>query len=139
MDRTTRLQDPACAIAQALDVVGDWWSLLVLRDVARGLHRFEELRASLGVSRKVLTERLGDLVGHRVLERRPYTDRPPRSEYVLTDLGRGLLPVLVALQDWGGPVADGRRHGDGDGERGLDRGGQGARSRRFPDPGPGRS
>ncbi|MEV6524779.1 winged helix-turn-helix transcriptional regulator [Longispora sp. NPDC051575] len=101
MDRTTRLRDPACAIAQSLDVVGDWWSLLVLRDVARGLHRFEELRSSLGVSRKVLTERLVGLVGHGVLERRPYTDRPPRSEYVLTELGRGLLPVLVALQDWG--------------------------------------
>jgi DNA-binding HxlR family transcriptional regulator/peroxiredoxin len=101
MARRTRLDDAECAIAQALDVVGDWWSLLVLRDVARGLHRFEELRAELGVSRKVLTERLHKLVDHGVLERRAYSDRPPRSEYVLTPLGRGALPILVALQDWG--------------------------------------
>ncbi|WP_018350183.1 winged helix-turn-helix transcriptional regulator [Longispora albida] len=101
MARRTRLDDSECAIAQALDVVGDWWSLLVLRDVARGLHRFEELRAELGVSRKVLTERLVKLTDAGVLARRQYSDRPPRSEYVLTDLGRGALPVLVALQEWG--------------------------------------
>jgi DNA-binding HxlR family transcriptional regulator/peroxiredoxin len=97
----TRAADFTCAIAQALDVVGDWWSLLVLRDVARGLHRFEELRAELSVSRKVLTERLHKLVDHGVLDRRQYSERPPRYEYVLTPLGRGALPILAALQDWG--------------------------------------
>ncbi len=101
MGTRTRTVDVTCAIAQALDVVGDWWSLLVLRDVARGLHRFEELRAELSVSRKVLTERLHKLVDHGVLERRRYSDRPPRYEYVLTPLGRGALPILAALQDWG--------------------------------------
>ena len=69
--------------------------------MARGLHRFEELRAELGVSRKVLTERLQRLVDDGVLERRQYSDRPPRYEYRLTPRGRGALPILVALQDWG--------------------------------------
>ncbi|QNN54682.1 winged helix-turn-helix transcriptional regulator [Nocardioides mesophilus] len=103
------LADADCAIAQALGVVGEWWSLLVVRDVAGGLHRFEELQRELGISRKVLTQRLTTLVEHGVLERRPYSAHPPRHEYHLTDKGRGLLPVLVALQDWG------TRHVLGDG------------------------
>jgi DNA-binding HxlR family transcriptional regulator/peroxiredoxin len=94
--------DSDCAIANALGVVGDWWTLLVLRDLAGGVNRFTELAAELGISRKVLTERLAALVEHGVVERRRYNDRPPRHEYHLTDKGRGLLPVLVALQDWGG-------------------------------------
>ncbi|MFC6023364.1 winged helix-turn-helix transcriptional regulator [Plantactinospora solaniradicis] len=101
MRRRTGLSDPECAVAHAAEAIGDWWSLLVLRDVARGLHRFEELRAELGVSRKVLTERLLRLVDDGVLERRRYSDRPPRYEYRLTPRGRGALPILVALQDWG--------------------------------------
>ena len=105
----TDISDADCAIAQALGVVGEWWSLLVVRDVAGGLHRFDELQAALGISRKVLTQRLGSLVEDRVLERRPYSEHPPRHEYHLTDKGRGLLPVLVALQDWG------TRHVMGDG------------------------
>lgn len=107
--RHTDLSDTECAIAQALGVVGDWWTLLVVRDVAGGTHRFDGLQRELGVSRKVLTERLAMLVEHDVLERRPYSERPPRSEYHLTDKGRGLLPVLIALQDWG------TRHVMGDG------------------------
>jgi len=105
----TEMSDADCAIAQALGVVGEWWSLLVVRDVAGGAHRFEGLQQGLGISRKVLTERLGRLVDHDVLERRQYSDRPLRYEYHLTDRGRGLLPVLVALQDWG------TRHVLGDG------------------------
>lgn len=97
----TRIGDTDCSIAQALDVVGDWWTLLVVRDVAGGVSRFSDLAAELGVSRKVLTERLAMLVERGVLERRQYSDRPPRSEYHLTDAGRGLLPVLIALQNWG--------------------------------------
>jgi DNA-binding HxlR family transcriptional regulator/peroxiredoxin len=95
------LSDAECAIAQALGVVGDWWSLLVIRDVAGGRVRFDDLQRELGVSRKVLTERLKTLVDHEVIERRLYCERPPRYEYHLTDKGRGLLPVLIALQDWG--------------------------------------
>ena len=97
----TRIADSDCSIAQALDVVGDWWTLLVVRDVAGGRNRFSDLVAELGVSRKVLTERLAMLVERGVLERLQYSDRPPRFEYHLTDGGRGLLPVLVALQNWG--------------------------------------
>ena len=101
MSRRTPIDDPACAIAQAADVLGDWWSLLVLRDVARGRCRFDELRTSLGVSRAVLTDRLQALVADGVLARRRYSTRPPRDEYVLTPRGRGALPILVALQDFG--------------------------------------
>ncbi|MFD4634428.1 winged helix-turn-helix transcriptional regulator [Streptomyces sp. NPDC058284] len=101
MAQRTRLDDDHCAIAQALDVVGDWWTLLIVRDAARGVHRFDALQRELGLSRKVLTERLRLLVDAGVLARVPYQDRPVRHEYRLTPRGRALLPVLVALQDWG--------------------------------------
>ena len=100
--RRTDLSEAECAIAQALEVVGDWWTLLVVRDIARGVHRFDALQRELGVSTKVLTERLKQLVNQGVLAKDPYSAHPPRYEYRLTDRGRGLLPVLVALQDWGG-------------------------------------
>lgn len=103
------LTDADCAIAQALGVVGDWWTLLVIRDVAGGIHRFDALQRELDISRKVLAARLKVLVEHGVLEQRRYTDRPPRHEYHLTPKGQGLLPVLIALQDWGS------RHVMGDG------------------------
>jgi DNA-binding HxlR family transcriptional regulator/peroxiredoxin len=93
--------DAECAIAQAAAVVGEWWTLLILRDVAGGMNRFDELQAELAISRKVLAERLAALVGDGVLERRLYQARPPRYEYHFTSAGRGLIPVLVALQDWG--------------------------------------
>ncbi|MFI8933042.1 winged helix-turn-helix transcriptional regulator [Streptomyces sp. NPDC053474] len=101
MPRRTSLGDAHCAIAQALDVVGDWWTLLIVRDTARGVHRFDALQSELGLSRKVLAERLRLLVDADVLARVPYQDRPPRHEYRLTPRGRALLPVLIALQDWG--------------------------------------
>ncbi|MEU1365949.1 winged helix-turn-helix transcriptional regulator [Streptomyces sp. NPDC005803] len=101
MAQRTSLADADCAIAQALDVVGDWWTLLIVRDAARGVHRFDALQEELGVSRKVLTERLRLLVDAGVLSREPYQERPARFEYRLTPRGRALLPVLIALQDWG--------------------------------------
>ncbi|MFE2880300.1 winged helix-turn-helix transcriptional regulator [Streptomyces roseus] len=101
MAQRTPLDDADCAIAQALDVVGDWWTLLIVRDAARGVHRFDAFQRELGVSRKVLAERLKLLVEAGVLTREPYQERPVRHEYRLTPRGRGLLPVLVALQDWG--------------------------------------
>ncbi|WP_309133711.1 helix-turn-helix domain-containing protein [Cellulomonas sp.] len=91
----------SCSIARTLHVVGEVWSPLVLRDVLMGLHRFDEIRADLGVSRKVLTERLGWLVEQDVLERVPYSDRPPRSEYRLTERGRELCEVLLVMSAWG--------------------------------------
>jgi DNA-binding HxlR family transcriptional regulator/peroxiredoxin len=90
-----------CAIAQAAAVVGEWWTLLIVRDIAGGINRFDGLQGELAISRKVLTERLAALVADGVLERRLYQDRPPRYEYHLTPAGRGLVPVLIALQDWG--------------------------------------
>ena len=103
------VSDPDCAISQALAVVGQGWTLLVVRDLAGGLSRFDELQTSLGVPRKTLADRLALLVAEGVVERRPYSERPPRSSYHLTARGLGLLPVLIALQDWG------TRHVLGDG------------------------
>ncbi|MFE5829876.1 winged helix-turn-helix transcriptional regulator [Streptomyces sp. NPDC056508] len=98
--RSVPERDAACAIAQAAAVVGDWWSLLLIRETARGHHRFDALQEELGISRKVLTERLAHLVDAGVLEKVPYQDRPVRHEYRLTESGRGLLPVLLSMQDW---------------------------------------
>lgn len=95
------MADMDCAIAQAAGIVGDWWTLLIVRDVVGGTTRFEALQRSLGVSRKVLAERLHRLVEEGVLQRVQYQERPVRHEYLLTEAGQGLLPVLVALQDWG--------------------------------------
>ncbi|KIF76374.1 HxlR family transcriptional regulator [Streptomyces sp. 150FB] len=107
--RYREVQDADCAIAQALGIVGDWWTLLVIRDIAGGVHQFDMLHEEIGVSRKVLAQRLKSLVADGVVEKRPYNTRPLRHEYHLTESGRGLLPVLVALQDWG------TRHVMGDG------------------------
>ncbi|WP_329264217.1 winged helix-turn-helix transcriptional regulator [Streptomyces sp. NBC_01478] len=93
--------DETCGIAQAAVVMGDWWNVLILREIARGHVRFDELAAEIGLSRNVLTERLGRLVAQGVLRRSLYQRRPVRYEYVLTDAGLALLPLLVAMQDWG--------------------------------------
>lgn len=95
------LSDADCGIAQSLGVIGDWWTFLMLRDIAGGTTRFDGLQRELGVSRRALAERLAGLVAHGVIERRPYQTRPPRHDYLLTPKGEGLLPALVALQDWG--------------------------------------
>ena len=102
--------DDPCGIAQAVGVLGDPWTLLVLRDVAGGRTRFDQLVQETGISRKVLTQRLEALVEDGLLERRRYSDHPPRHDYVLTPRGRGALPVLVALQDFGDAwlLGDGR-------------------------------
>ncbi|MGW3603504.1 winged helix-turn-helix transcriptional regulator [Micromonospora sp. NPDC005161] len=108
--RREDLADADCGIAQALGVLGDWWTFLIVRDVAGGTTRFDALQRELGVSRRALAERLAALVEHGVLERRPYSHHPPRFDYLLTAKGEGLLPVLIALQDWG------TRHLMGDGD-----------------------
>ena len=89
------------SITAALEVIGDRWSLLVLRGVFRGLHRFGELRDDLGIASNLLTDRLNRLVDHGVLERVQYQDRPLRFEYRLSEAGRGLSPVLIAIMQWG--------------------------------------
>ena len=91
----------SCSVAQCLQVIGDWWTMLVVRDVFLGVRRFDEFQARLGIARNVLAQRLKKLVDAGVLERRAYQDRPVRYEYVLTDKGRDLWPVLTALRQWG--------------------------------------
>ena len=90
-----------CSIAGALDVVGDKWALLVVRDVALGHHRFSDILAGTGAPRERLSARLSALVEAGVLERRQYSAAPPRSGYHLTPAGRDLVPVLQALLQWG--------------------------------------
>ena len=101
MRRSSYSPEPDCAIAQSLGVIGDGWELLIVRDLARGVDRFDLLAESLQISRKVLTERLNGLLDSGVVERTAYQERPTRYSYQLTPRGKALLPVLVALQDWG--------------------------------------
>lgn len=91
----------ACSIAGALAVVGERWSLLIIRDVFLGLRRFDEMQANLGIARNVLQARLTRLVEEGVLERRLYQERPPRHEYRLTEKGLDLWPTVIALMSWG--------------------------------------
>ncbi len=95
------MADDHCGVAQSMGLLGDAWTVLVLRDVARGCTRFERLLAESGISRKVLAARLRALEDAEVLVRVAYQERPVRHDYVLTDRGRALLPVLAALQEWG--------------------------------------
>jgi DNA-binding HxlR family transcriptional regulator len=95
------LADQECSIARALDVVGEWWTLLILRDAFRGVHRFDDFLSSLGIARNVLAVRLAKLVEHDILERRPVAGHAGRHEYRLTEKGRDLQPVLLALLRWG--------------------------------------
>jgi DNA-binding HxlR family transcriptional regulator len=90
-----------CSIAKALEVVGERWTLLIVRDVMTGHRRFDELQKSLGVARNVLSARLQRLVEEDILERRPYQESPERYEYFLTEKGLDLWPPLIALLGWG--------------------------------------
>jgi len=90
-----------CSIARALEVVGERWTLLILRDTSFGARRFDDLQRSLGLARNVLTERLQRLCAEGLLERRRYQERPPRYEYAPTQKARDLWPVLAALMQWG--------------------------------------
>ncbi|MFO1047136.1 MAG: helix-turn-helix domain-containing protein [Geminicoccaceae bacterium] len=100
MQRTSFREMP-CPIARGLERVGEWWSILILRDAFSGISRFDDFQASLGIAPGMLTRRLAALVDGGLLERRRYSDRPPRDEYVLTARGRDFAPVLVTLLDWG--------------------------------------
>jgi len=91
-----------CPIARSLERVGEWWSLLIMRDVLlQGITRFDALQRSLGIAPNTLARRLDALVEAGLLERRRYSDRPPRSEYVATSHGRDLHSVILALLAWG--------------------------------------
>jgi DNA-binding HxlR family transcriptional regulator len=90
-----------CSIARALEIVGERWTLLIVRDVFLGLRRFDELQENLGIARNVLTDRLNRLVEEGILERTPYSERPLRYEYRLTEKGLELRVALTALRQWG--------------------------------------
>ncbi|MET8622546.1 helix-turn-helix domain-containing protein [Kitasatospora sp. NPDC004669] len=97
----TSLADVACSIARATDLFGDAWTVLIMRDVLTGIHRFDDLAHDLGISRKVLAARLARLVEEGVLERERYQEHPPREHYRATEKGAELHAVLLALMAWG--------------------------------------
>src|ERR1700745_3099633 len=99
--RKIRLEDRECPLSATLGLVGEWWTLLILHDAFDGYTRFDEFQANLGISSSLLTPLLKRLVANGLLERRPYQEHPPRQEYLLTDLGRSLRPVIIALAAWG--------------------------------------
>ncbi|MEV0279060.1 helix-turn-helix domain-containing protein [Streptomyces sp. NPDC050610] len=97
----TRFDDSDCPVARSVDAIGDWWSLLIVRDAFDGSRRFGEFQRSLGVAKNILTARLRGLVAGGVLETVPASDGSAYREYVLTPKGRALFPVIVALRQWG--------------------------------------
>ena len=98
--RWNDLENQQCAVARAESVLGDRWTMMVVRDSLLGVRRFEDFQSRLGIARRVLTERLNMLVEKGVLRREAYSERPLREEYRLTDAGRDLLPVVMALATW---------------------------------------
>jgi DNA-binding HxlR family transcriptional regulator len=99
--RRTSFEDMNCSVARTLEVVGEWWSLLIVRDALLGVRRFDDFQQRLGISRNILTQRLQRLVEQEVLERVPYQDNPPRHEYRPTPKGRDLWLVVTAMRQWG--------------------------------------
>ena len=101
MVKRTSHKGASCPVARPLDAIGDWWSLLIIRDAFDGLRRFGEFQKSLGLAKNILSSRLRNLVEHDILETVPASDGSVYQEYVLTEKGRGLFPLLVALRQWG--------------------------------------
>jgi DNA-binding HxlR family transcriptional regulator len=93
--------DMHCSVAQCLEVVGEWWTMLIVRDAFLGVTRFDDFHERLGISRNVLNQRLTHLIEHGVLQKSRYSEHPPRYEYRLTAKGRDLWPVLTAMRQWG--------------------------------------
>jgi DNA-binding HxlR family transcriptional regulator len=94
-----------CSVAQCLDLVGEWWSFLIVRDAFLGVTRFDEFQQRLGISRNILNQRLSRLVEAGVLVKVPYSEHPPRFEYGLTDKGGDLWPVITTMRQWGDKYA----------------------------------
>ena len=99
--RRSSFADMNCTIAKSLEMIGEWWSMLIIRDAFLGVSRFEDFQQRLGVARNVLTTRLDKLVDEEILERRCYDEARGRHDYVLTRKGRALWPVLTTLRQWG--------------------------------------
>ena len=100
MQRTS-FETMNCSVAQCLEVIGEWWSMLIVRDAFLGVRRFDDFQSRLGISRNILATRLTSLVEAGVLQKVPYQERPLRHEYRLTEQGRDLWPVLTAMREWG--------------------------------------
>ena len=100
MVKRTSLEKAECPIARSLDVFGDWWSLLIIRDAFLGIRRFSEFQKSIGLAKNILTMRLRALVDQDIMRMAPASDGSAYQEYVLTPRGRGVFPVLVALRQW---------------------------------------
>src|SRR4051812_25193734 len=96
-----KLSSGTCAISRGLAFVGDTWSVLILRDASRGMSQFDQFRTSLGIAPNILSRRLKSLTEAGVLEKRRYSERPPRDEYVLTEAGRDFIPIMAAMAEWG--------------------------------------
>ena len=94
-------RDSLCGVARPLDAIGDWWSLLIVRDAFDGVRRFGEFQRSLGLAKNILSARLRNLLAHGIMETVPAADGSRYQDYVLTEKGRGLFPLLVALRQWG--------------------------------------
>jgi DNA-binding HxlR family transcriptional regulator len=99
--RRSSFADMSCSIAQSLEILGEWWTLLIIRDAFLGVTRFEDFQERLGIARNVLTTRLDTLVDAGVLERRVYDEARGRADYELTAMGRALWPVMTTLRQWG--------------------------------------
>jgi len=97
----SHLSQMDCSVARTLALIGDQWTMLIIRDAFRGATRFEQFRESLGIAKNVLSQRLRALVDAGILERRQYSEHPPRAEYRLTAKGRDLYPILLAILRWG--------------------------------------
>ena len=100
MVKRTSLANDGCPIARSLDVIGDWWSLLIIRDAILGRRRFGEFQKSLGLAKNILTQRLRKLVDQGILTMEPASDGSAYQDYVLTKKGRAIHPILVALRQW---------------------------------------
>jgi DNA-binding HxlR family transcriptional regulator len=98
--KRTSLKEEQCAVARSLDIIGDWWTLLIVRDALGGLRRFGEFQRSLGTAKNLLSTRLRALVAEGLMENAPASDGSAYQEYVLTEKGRALAPVLIALGQW---------------------------------------
>lgn len=100
MTQRTSTADWPCPIARAVDELGDGWTLLIVRDASLGARRFDDFQRSLGIGRNILADRLSRLVDRGIFTKEPYSERPPRYEYRLTEKGREIFPILVAMAAW---------------------------------------
>jgi DNA-binding HxlR family transcriptional regulator len=101
MAKRTSMEDAECPVARSLDAIGDWWSLLIVRDAFDGICRFGEFQRNLGMAKNILSARLRTLVAHGIFDLVPASDGSAYQEYVLTEKGKGLFPLIIGLRQWG--------------------------------------